>query len=87
MVRTGLSHKAIRWTDGEMEVDDEPLPDVLAELARYTDQRIITESDPRLSRMHGGGILSVRNVGSALELLERHAPIDVRFDPGRARIG
>lgn len=48
MVRTGLSHKAIRWTEGEMEVDDEPLPDVLAELARYTDQRIITESDPRL---------------------------------------
>jgi transmembrane sensor len=71
-----IASKAVKWTHGEMEVDEAPLSEVVAELARYTDQRIVA-NDPRLNRMHVGGVLSVRDVHGALEVLTQHAPIDV----------
>jgi transmembrane sensor len=82
-VRDIVASKAVKWTHGEMEVDEAPLSEVVAELARYTDQRIVA-NDPRLSRMHVGGVLSVRDVRSALDVLTQHAPIEVLWNPRRS---
>src|SRR5262249_12347640 len=80
VVRSVVARKSIRWVDGELEVFDDPLSDVVAELARYTDHRIVA-SDPRLSQVHVGGVLSVRDVESALHTLQESSPLQVARNP------
>ncbi len=68
--------KVMRWREGVIEIFDEPLPNVLGELMRYTDQRILIR-DPRLAQLRLGGALSTRDVRAALGRLEKLAPIAV----------
>jgi transmembrane sensor len=67
---------ALRWRDGVLEIKNERLPDVLDELRRYTDRRIVIH-DWRLKQLRVGGILSTRDVRAALKRLEKLAPIAV----------
>lgn len=83
LVRNTVASKAVRWRRGELEIEDDPLSDVIAELSRYTDQRIILLDDPRLSRLHVGGVLSVLDIDSALALLESREPIKVIRNPSK----
>jgi transmembrane sensor len=75
------AENAVRWRAGILKIEDEPLPNVLDELTRYTDQRILIR-DPRLAEIRVGGALSTRNVRSALSHLERLAPIEVHETDG-----
>ncbi len=71
------AQNAIRWRQGIYKFSDETIENVLDELTRYTDQRIVIR-DPRIAERHIGGALSTRDVRSALKHLEDLAPIDVR---------
>jgi transmembrane sensor len=75
-VRETPATQAVKWREGVMEIEDEPLPEVLEELTRYTDQRIIIR-DPILNQMRVGGVLSVRDVRVALARLQKLAPLTV----------
>jgi transmembrane sensor len=67
---------AVKWREGVLQLQDEPLPDMLDELTRYTDRRILIR-DPRLAELHVGGAFSVRDVHAALVRLEKLAPVSV----------
>ena len=72
---------AVRWRSGVVKFADEPLPNVLDELTRYTDQRILIR-DPRLAEFRVGGALSTRDVRRALSRLEELVPIEVKENNG-----
>ena len=52
---------AVKWREGVLEIADKPLPQVLDELRRYTDERIVIR-DWRLKEIKVGGIMSIRDV-------------------------
>jgi len=67
----------IKWREGILEINDEPLLAVIEELQRYTDRRIVIR-DWRLRQWRMGGILTTHDVREALARLEKLAPIVVR---------
>src|SRR5207253_10590314 len=75
-VRETGGETATKWRQGVIEIHDEPLPQVLAELTRYTDQHIVIR-DPALNRVRIGGVLNVRDVRVALGRLQKLAPVAV----------
>ena len=74
---------AVKWRSGILQLpeDGAMLPEVLSELTRYTDERILIR-DPRLANVKVGGAFSTRNVKNALQKLQTVAPIDVRESDG-----
>lgn len=72
---------AVKWRSGVLKIEDEALPNVLDELTRYTDERILIR-DPRLAQIRVGGAFSTRNVGATLARLAEIAPIEVMEKDG-----
>jgi len=74
---------AVKWRSGVLQLPEDGalLPDVLGELTRYTDERILIR-DPRLATVKVGGAFSTRNVRNALQRLQTVAPIEVRESDG-----
>lgn len=70
------AQKATRWRDGLYRFEDERIEDVLKELARYTDKRIVVR-DPRIADHHIGGTLSTRDIRDSLRRMKGLAPIEV----------
>jgi transmembrane sensor len=75
-VQEASAASATKWREGVLEIHDQPLPEVLDELTRYTDQRIVIR-DPRLTELRVGGAVSIRDVRVALGRLEKLAPLHV----------
>jgi len=75
-VRETAGETATKWRQGVIEIHEAPLPQVLAELTRYTDQHIVIR-DPALNQVRVGGVLSVRDVRVALGRLQKLAPVTV----------
>ena len=75
-VHSIVARKAVKWREGFLETEGEPLSTVVGELGRYTTHRILI-ADPRLSAVHIGGLFSVRDVPYALSRLEKVGPITV----------
>jgi len=75
-VRETPGSNAVKWREGILEIQDEPLPQVLEELTRYTDYRIVIR-DPILNQFRVVGVLSVRDVRGALARLQKLAPVTV----------
>ena len=68
---------AVKWRSGLLQIPEgSMLPQVLDELTRYTDKRILIR-DPRLATVNVGGVFSTRNVREALQRLQTVAPIEV----------
>ena len=68
---------AVKWRSGLLQIPNGAmLPQVLDELTRYTDKRILIR-DPRLATVNVGGVFSTRNVREALQRLQTVAPIEV----------
>jgi transmembrane sensor len=80
-VHETAAEKAVKWREGVLEIQDQPIAAVLDELTRYTDQRIVIR-DPRIADFRVGGALSVRDVRVALARLEKLAPLDVEESGG-----
>jgi transmembrane sensor len=74
---------AVKWRDGVLQPVDEPLEDVLEELTRYTDTRIVIR-DPRIARTLIGGALSTRDVRASLEqITAAESKIQMREEGGQ----
>jgi transmembrane sensor len=68
---------AARWREGILEFQDEPLSNIIEDLGRYSDRKILVR-DPRLAQLRLGGQLNVRNnINASLSFLEKLAPIAV----------
>jgi len=80
-VHETAAEKAVKWREGVLEIQDKPIAEVLDELTRYTDQRIVIR-DPRIAEFRVGGALSVRDVRIALARLQKLAPLDVEESGG-----
>ncbi len=74
---------AVKWRSGILQLPEDGalLTEVLGELTRYTDERILIR-DPRLANVKVGGAFSTRNVKNALQKLQTVAPIEVRESDG-----
>ncbi len=63
----------VKWREGLLQFEDQPVSSVLDELTRYTDQRILIR-DPRIAQKRIGGALSIRDVRGALARIREIAP-------------
>lgn len=75
-VHPAIAQNAVKWRDGVIELEDEKLPQVIDELTRYTDRRIVIR-DARLAELRFGGALNIKDVRLALSRMEKLAPIVV----------
>lgn len=70
------AQKAAQWRSGIYKFEDERIEDVLNELTRYTDKRIVIR-DPRIADKRIGGRLSTRDIRDSLTKMQGLAPIQV----------
>lgn len=68
---------ASAWLDGHLVVDDAPLGEVVAELARYRPGRLAC--DPAVARLRVSGAFPLDDTDRALAALSRSLPVRVRF--------
>lgn len=76
--------RAVTWRSGVLQLPEEgaSMADVLDELNRYTDKRILIR-DPRLADIKVGGAFNTRDVKSALQKLQMGVPtIEVHESEG-----
>ena len=74
-VHAAAGANAARWREGILEFEDESLSNIVADLGRYTDRRIVVR-DPRLAQLRLGGQLNVHDsISNSLGLLEKLAPV------------
>ena len=85
-VHTIVAPKVIRWRQGMLETQGEPLSDFVSDLSRYTRKRIVI-ADPRAAVQQVGGAFSVRNIDGTLDRLSRIAPVTVTHENGEVVLG
>ena len=69
------------WAEGTLILENQPLPDVLAELARYH-RGTLRYGDETLSELTVSGVLPLNDIDQALASLTRALPIETqRFTP------
>lgn len=68
---------AVKWREGALEANDEPLIAVLEELSRYTNRTIVAQ-DPRLAKLRVSGRLNISDVQQALSTIESSMPVTVK---------
>ena len=78
--------KVIRWRQGMLETQGEPLSEFVSDLSRYTTERIVI-SDPRAATQKVGGAFSVRNIDDTLDRLSRIAPVTVTHQSSEVILG
>jgi len=71
----------VRWREGVLEIEDEPLSEALEELGRYTDRRIVV-ADPRLAQLRVGASVTTRDAHAALASLQHMLPMTVSESQG-----
>ncbi|MGH8202920.1 MAG: FecR family protein [Steroidobacteraceae bacterium] len=81
-----VAPKVIRWREGMLETQGEPLKDFVSDLSRYTSERIVI-ADPRAATQQVGGAFSVRDINSTLDRLSRIAPVSVTHDADEVVLG
>lgn len=67
------------WREGRLQYMDEPLSAVVADLARYSDHRIVIAT-PALDNLRVTGIVYVRNIDGWLASLEASLPVRVTLE-------
>jgi transmembrane sensor len=85
-VHSIVAPKVIRWRQGMLETQGEPLSDFVSDLSRYTRERIVI-ADPRAATQKVGGAFSVRNIDDTLDRLSRIAPVTVAHERGEVILG
>jgi transmembrane sensor len=75
---TTRAEESVRWRSGNYHFENEKVENVLAELTRYTDQRIVIR-DPRIAGLRINGALNPRNVRESLRRIQGlESKIDVK---------
>jgi transmembrane sensor len=85
-VHSIVAAKVIRWREGMMETQGEPLKDFISDISRYTTERIVI-ADPRAATQQVGGAFSVRNVNATLDRLSHIAPVTVTHEQDEVILG
>jgi transmembrane sensor len=85
-VHSIVAPKVIRWREGMMETQGEPLKDFVSDISRYTTERIVI-ADPRAATQQVGGAFSVRNVNATLDRLGHIAPVTVTHEQDEVILG
>ena len=85
-VHSIVALKVIRWREGMLETQGEPLKDFVSDLSRYTTERIVI-ADPRAATQQVGGAFSVRDINATLDRLSRIAPVSVTHDEDEVVLG
>jgi transmembrane sensor len=85
-VHSIVAPKVIRWREGMMETQGEPLKDFVSDISRYTTERIVI-ADPRAATQQVGGAFSVRNVDATLDRLSHIAPVTVTPEQDEVILG
>ena len=80
-VHAVAAQKVIRWRQGMLETQGEPLSDFISDLSRYTTERIVI-ADPRAAVQRVGGAFSIHNIDDTLDRLSRIAPVTVTHEDG-----
>lgn len=78
--------KVIRWRQGMLETQGEPLSDFVSDLSRYTTERIVI-ADPRAASQNVGGAFNISNIDDTLDRLARIAPVTVKHEHGEVILG
>ena len=73
------------WRDGRLQYVDEPLNGVVADLARYSDRRIMI-ADPTLAHLRVTGVVSLQNIDGWLASLQATFPVRVVSEANGTRI-
>jgi transmembrane sensor len=85
-VHSIVAPKVIRWREGMVETQGEPLKDFVSDISRYTTERIVI-ADPRAATQQVGGAFSVRNVDATLDRLSHIAPVTVTHEQDEVILG
>ena len=85
-VHAAIAPDAIRWREGMVETQGEPLSRFVSNLSRYTEERIVIV-DPRAASQRIGGAFSIRNVDATLARIARIAPVTVTQENGEVILG
>ena len=85
-VHSVVAPKVIRWRQGMLETQGEPLRDFVSDLSRYTTERIVI-ADPRAADQRVGGAFSIRDINGTLDRLGRIAPVTVTHENGEVILG
>lgn len=81
-----VAQKVIRWRQGMLDTQGEPLSDFVSDLSRYTTERIVI-SDPRAATERVGGAFSIHDIDETLDRLSRIAPITVTHENSEVILG
>jgi transmembrane sensor len=81
-----VAPKVIRWREGMLETQGEPLEDFVSDISRYTTERIVI-ADPRAAVQPVGGAFSVRDINATLDRLSRVAPVTVTHQQDEVILG
>jgi transmembrane sensor len=81
-----VAQKVIRWRQGILETQGEPLSDFVGDLSRYTTERIVI-ADPRAAVQKVGGAFSIHDLDDTLDRLSRVAPVTVTHEHGEVVLG
>jgi transmembrane sensor len=81
-----VAPNVIRWRQGMLETQGEPLSAFVSDLSRYTTERIVI-ADPRAAIQKVGGAFSIRHINGTLDRLSRIAPVTVTHEDGEVILG
>jgi transmembrane sensor len=76
-VSTHRLSSVLAWRDGAVVFDGETLSDAIAEIGRYTDERIIV-NDPQVAALRVGGRYRTGDVQAFLDALQTAFPVSIR---------
>lgn len=85
-VHSVVAPKVIRWRQGMLDTQGEPLSEFVADLSRYTTERIVI-ADPRIASQIVGGAFNIRNIDETLYRLSRIAQVTVTHEDGEVVLG
>ena len=72
---------AVKWRNGLVQFENTPLSEVVEELARYTNLKIVIR-DPSIADVKIGGALGTQDVRKSLELLKQYGPVEIQESDG-----
>lgn len=73
-------NRKLAWRQGVLAFAGEPLPNVVAEVSRYTDLKIII-SDESLEELRFGGVLRIGNIDALFNALEQSFGVKIERKP------
>lgn len=72
--------EAIAWKNGDFIFDNQALPDILRQIARWYDVKIIYQADVKRNVTYSGAVARSRNLSAVLKMLESAGNVRFKID-------